>query len=309
MTYPADEETFNARVSPEWIKEGHLNAIQQFLKRIQDFLGYGGRLHDKTGLVIPVGVELGYTGETAPSGWLLEDGMRYNGTADDYIDLWNVIGLKYGGTGQADFAVPDRRGFFVRGWTNIPVKSFVPGDVDIDDDTIIIEEGLYNRIGFPVRFTTDDTLPVPFVINTTYYLAQAIGGELEFSTTWQNAIDGVIINITNIGSGTSYIHPYNEEDAVSRIISAKGGASGADLGSYQHDALQGHYHEVKNLNGDGLIKREERGTGTGNVVRNTTWSTYRFNARDIYDDPSHGVAKVALETRVRNVYTNFIIKR
>ena len=58
MVYPADEETFDERVSPEFIKDDHLNLVQSFLKRLQDFLGYGGRLHDKTGLVMPVGAML-----------------------------------------------------------------------------------------------------------------------------------------------------------------------------------------------------------------------------------------------------------
>lgn len=291
MAYPEDEETFDVKNVLDWIRKGHLNSVGSLLKRIQDFLGYGGRLHDKTGLVMPVGAEMGYTGETAPEGWLLEDGEHYNGTTSTYIDLWNVIGLKYGGTAQGHFAVPDRRGFFVRGWTNIPVKSFVPAAVNIGQDTIEIEEGLYNRKGFPVRFSTDDTLPPPFVINTTYYLVQAHGYELEFATTWQNAIDGVKINITGIGAGTSYLHPYNEEDAGSRIISAKGGASGADLGSYQEDEIINHRHLVPTrgaLEGGGAVKFPLASPDVG-----SRYTEYEGGN----------------ETRPRNVYTNYIIKR
>lgn len=310
MTYPTDEETFAARNSPEWIKEGHLNSIQQFLKRIQDFLGYGGRLHDKAGLVLPVGGMIEWPDIAAPDGWLLCDGHVYNGTVDAYVDLYARIGTKYGTPGAPLFNVPDRRGFYTRGCVNVPIKSFAPASVHTDTDRIDILEGLYNRIGFPVRFTTDDTLPAPFVINTTYYLIRAGAEDLEFATTWQNAIDGVKIDITTVGSGTSYLHPYVEEDAGSRIISAKGGNSGADLGSYQEDALQGHRHKVENHVPNYIEAKSDRAAGAqSRIGPSGVWGDTRYNARDIYDDPSYGVAKVAIETRVRNVNVNYIIKR
>lgn len=59
---------------------------------------------------IQTGVILPYGGSNTPSGFVLCDGTHYDGTQPTYLNLWGVIGLTYGGTAQADFAVPDLRG-------------------------------------------------------------------------------------------------------------------------------------------------------------------------------------------------------
>jgi microcystin-dependent protein len=42
---------------------------------------------------------------------VLADGTHYNSVADpSFVNLYNRIGIDYGGTGPNDFAVPDRRG-------------------------------------------------------------------------------------------------------------------------------------------------------------------------------------------------------
>jgi len=61
------------------------------------------------GVTLP-GMIVDYGGDTAPTGWLLCDGSTYDGTNSTYLALWNIIGLKYGGTGQSAFKVPDYRG-------------------------------------------------------------------------------------------------------------------------------------------------------------------------------------------------------
>ncbi len=57
--------------------------------------------------LIPTGVSLDFRGESAPAGFLLEDGKSYS-TAT-YNRLFKIIGYKYGGSG-ANFNVPDSRG-------------------------------------------------------------------------------------------------------------------------------------------------------------------------------------------------------
>lgn len=59
---------------------------------------------------IPTGTILTFAGAAAPAGYVLCDGTHYDGTNAVYTALWNLIGLTYGGTSQADFAVPDLRG-------------------------------------------------------------------------------------------------------------------------------------------------------------------------------------------------------
>lgn len=63
-----------------------------------------------SGGATPTGSILGFAGAAAPSGFVLCDGTHYDGTNALYTALWNLIGLTYGGTSQADFAVPDLRG-------------------------------------------------------------------------------------------------------------------------------------------------------------------------------------------------------
>jgi microcystin-dependent protein len=57
--------------------------------------------------LIPTGVSLDFRGESAPAGFLLENGASYSTT--EYNRLFKVIGYKYGGSG-ANFNVPDSRG-------------------------------------------------------------------------------------------------------------------------------------------------------------------------------------------------------
>ncbi|EJF91695.1 phage tail protein [Bartonella tamiae] len=77
-----------------------LNNLEQTLNRLR----------------IPVGLESYIDSELPPDGWLAANGNRYNISA--YPDLAKFCGVKYGGDGITTFAVPDRRGLFIRGWDN-----------------------------------------------------------------------------------------------------------------------------------------------------------------------------------------------
>jgi len=59
--------------------------------------------------VIETGSILLYSSNTAPSEYLLCDGLSYSTTT--YANLFNIIRYKYGGTG-ANFNVPDLNGYF-----------------------------------------------------------------------------------------------------------------------------------------------------------------------------------------------------
>ncbi len=90
----------------------------------------GGVVRDSDGLSIDIsesavagtdvlcptgGIMLWGTG-TAPTNWVLCDGTTYDSVADTtFADLFAVIGTTYGGTGAADFDVPDIRGSFPLG--------------------------------------------------------------------------------------------------------------------------------------------------------------------------------------------------
>ncbi len=61
-------------------------------------------------IFIPTGVIFDYGSATAPEGFVLCDGLTYDGTNGLYLNLWSIIGITYGGSGQNSFQVPDFRG-------------------------------------------------------------------------------------------------------------------------------------------------------------------------------------------------------
>jgi microcystin-dependent protein len=69
---------------------------------------------------IPTGTVVPFAGTSTPSGWLLCNGSLYGRTAlnpSPQVNLFSVIGITYGaGDGLTNFAVPDLRGMFVRGF-------------------------------------------------------------------------------------------------------------------------------------------------------------------------------------------------
>jgi microcystin-dependent protein len=71
---------------------------------------------------IPSGTIMAFGGTSAPSGWLFCDGESYD--LNTYNDLYNVIGVRYGGSGS-NFNVPDLRNRVPRGAnaTNASVSS------------------------------------------------------------------------------------------------------------------------------------------------------------------------------------------
>lgn len=306
MVYPADEETFDERTSPEWVRQGHLNSVQEFLKRIQDFLGYGGRLHDKTGLVIPPGAMIEWPDVAPPSGWLLCDGQEYLRAGADYVDLFAVIGTKYGSRDEFHFNVPDRRGLFTRGYSKIPSIDFTTTDVDIGEDMLRFTGQEFYRAGIPVRFTTAGTLPAPLVINTTYYIIFLPEVWFRICTSRANALAGIYLDITSVGAGVSTVHPYIEEDKDSRLALTVGGNAGEDLGSYQEDEHKKHRHftvidgEATSSISPGMPTAEYWASGADNAYNLKTTS-----GEANYDPSSYSGG---VESRPRNVNVNYIIK-
>jgi microcystin-dependent protein len=70
---------------------------------------------------VPTGAIVPFAANSAPSGWVLCNGALYGRTALDpspQPNLFGVIGTTYGFTTISNFAVPDLRGVFVRGFDN-----------------------------------------------------------------------------------------------------------------------------------------------------------------------------------------------
>ena len=64
--------------------------------------------------LLPAGAVQAFAMNSAPAGWLAADGSNVNRTT--YASLFTAIGTTYGaGDGSTTFALPDLRGYFVRG--------------------------------------------------------------------------------------------------------------------------------------------------------------------------------------------------
>jgi len=65
---------------------------------------------------VPAGAEMLWPTETAPTGWLEENGASL--LRADYAALFAVIGTMYGTADGTHFNLPDMRGRFPRGWAH-----------------------------------------------------------------------------------------------------------------------------------------------------------------------------------------------
>jgi len=64
--------------------------------------------------LLPAGAVQAFAMNSAPAGWLAADGSNVNRTT--YAALFSALGTTYGaGDGSTTFALPDLRGYFVRG--------------------------------------------------------------------------------------------------------------------------------------------------------------------------------------------------
>lgn len=76
----------------------------------------------------PPGVIVAFGGMTVPDGWALCDGAQLDGSIAKYADLYAAIGIAFGGNKVSkQFHVPDFRGRFLRGATDVPTADRDPG--------------------------------------------------------------------------------------------------------------------------------------------------------------------------------------
>ncbi len=80
-------------------------------------LTVGGRIEDKTGFLMPVGSIIPFAGSSTPKGWLFCDGSSIR--RDIYSDLFNAIGNDWGSSDSISFNLPDLRGMFLRGYSDL----------------------------------------------------------------------------------------------------------------------------------------------------------------------------------------------
>jgi microcystin-dependent protein len=267
---------------------------------------------DQIAQAMPAGTVLPYAGTAAPPGFLLCDGTPV--AKAQYAALYAVLGTRFGDGGNPAgplFSLPDLRGSFVRGATNLAPKAFAPAQVyPLNGDYLALPGHGLNHTGFPVRFrNTGGALPQPLAPDTTYF-AVVEGDNVKLATTDQNAFAGVIIDLTDTGSGTHTLVPAADPDAASRLPTAPGGATGDVVGSTQGDALQ-------NITGSITVRKAGEGinatsgalggsTAAAEAVAGHTTGTFAATPTIVLD--ASRVARTSSETRPRNVALNYIIK-
>lgn len=101
----------------------------------------------------------------------------------------------------------------------------------------------------------------------------------------------------------------NDPDKTSRTAIHAGGNTGNNVGSYQNDAFQGHYHY---LHIPSLGDRSSLYTGSypGNHVGITKGivADETYSITGARTDGTNGTPRTSSETRPKNVYVNYIIK-
>jgi len=74
----------------------------------------------KNALSIPAGSILPFAGSVVPEGYLLCDGSSIDAVSSTkYTALWNAIGTTYGGLAKSNFNVPNLKGYFLRGSSDL----------------------------------------------------------------------------------------------------------------------------------------------------------------------------------------------
>ncbi|GBF40681.1 hypothetical protein [Leptospira johnsonii] len=93
-----------------------------------------------------------------------------------------------------------------------PVTFDADLDVNPTDDTIHTDTPYLFEIGAAVRLTIDGvgSLPGGLALNTTYYVIQydIENDLLQLASSYQNALDGIPVDIIGAGEGTAVITPF-----------------------------------------------------------------------------------------------------
>lgn len=240
----------------------------------------------------PAGAILAYSGTAAPTGWLLCDGTAVSRST--YADLYAVISTAYGsGDGSTTFNLPDLRWSFLRG-RGANLSATGSGSASSDNGTFTAHG--FSRSGIKVRLTSGTLSGLSS--NTDYWTIYVDANTLAFGSSRANALAGTKVSLS--GANSAVIGQYEDPDVASRVALQSGGNTGASVGSFQEDAMQGHEHTIPVVNSasDGAD-----GIRTTSVAANST-----RDSSSPTTDGTNGTPRTSVETRAKNITVNYIIK-
>lgn len=249
---------------------------------------------------VPSGTILPFGGSSAPAGFLLCDGTAVSRTT--FANLFTAVGTAFGsGDGSTTFNVPDLRYNFLRG--------FGPNTITTGSGSASSNNGTFTahgftRTGLQVRMASGTLSGL--AVSTDYFVIVVDANTLAFATSFANAIAGTKIAIT--GSNSAVIVQNEDLGSPSRIALMSGGNSGANIGSYEFDAFQGHVHNPPNGSGggQGFTVHAPSGLGNGLAGGGDTSNAFLSTGSPATDSTS-GTPRTGVETRPKNIYVNYII--
>ncbi|MFN8369566.1 MAG: tail fiber protein [Bacteriovoracaceae bacterium] len=107
----------------------------------------------------------------------------------------------------------------------------------------------------------------------------------------------------DMGSGAAARDP----DRAARTAMNVGGNTGNNVGSYQDDAFQGHWHDVRMESPDYSIGTSGLGGAGGGGNLEYSYAQ-NVTAKTIKSDGTNGTPRSTSESRPKNVYVNFIVR-
>ena len=120
-----------------------------------------------------------------------------------------------------------------------PSLPFGTSDVDVSNNTITVR-GERFKVGDKVRFTTTTTLPAGLTLATDYWIASynAATNLITVATSLANALNNVVVDITNQGSGT---HTIAVQETVDYPMSKIAGPQAAPFDRYLASEYRFYY--------------------------------------------------------------------
>lgn len=173
--------------------------------------------------ILPPGVIWDYAGSSAPSGWVLCNGVAISRSS--FSGLFTAIGTVYGvGDGSTTFNVPDFRGRMAVGAGKADYTfTILPAGVNTGTNKITVTANDVLRSGTPLLYTTTGTAIGGLVSSTVYYAAFVLGAptQMGLCTTLAQAQNGTpIITLSSQGTG---IHTFSVNNYVTKTLGAVGG--------------------------------------------------------------------------------------